>query len=63
MTYYENSYGQEKKHVPKKICTLPQTFGGLYMVDLLTLNKVKRIHGTSESWANWKLGITVISIH
>ena len=52
-------------HVAKGICTLPQTSGGLNMVDLHTLIKVKRKMDfkNSESRANWKLGITDISIH
>ena len=40
---WEFLWSGKKYHVPKEICTLPQTWGGLNMVDLHTLIKVKRI--------------------
>ena len=40
---WEFLWSGKKYHVPKEICTFPQTWGGLNMVDLHTLIKVKRI--------------------
>ena len=40
---WEFLWSGKKYHVAKEICTLPQTFGGLNMVDLHTIIKVNRI--------------------
>ena len=61
---WEFLWSGKKYHVAKEICTLPQTFGGLNMVDLHNQSETNTMDfKNSESWANWKLGITAISIH
>ena len=57
---WEFLWSGKKYHVAKEICTLPQTFGGLNMVDLHTLIKVKRIQWIlrilkAEQTENWAI--------